>query len=175
MKTKTIIIYGFLFWMSVNSVFAQNNPNRIKTNILGLFTLFYENQFSEKMSLQVGLQYNPKNLPAENTFVKSIAPELRYYFKSFNEKGGGIFGAAYTKFSETNNTNDSGHIAGINTIAAGLNFGFLHIFKNNITAELFAGGGYNIFKKIDTVFPSEFPEKNYKFDIRIGIGLGYSF
>ena len=121
------------------------------------------------------MQYNPENLPAKNSLVKSIAPEIRYYFKTFNEKGGGIFGATYAKLAETNIKNDLGHIADIKTIATGLNLGYLYIFKHEIIAEVFAGAGYNIYKKIDTNFNNEFPEKNYKFDIRIGIGLGYSF
>ena len=175
MNAKRIIIYILLLSVGLNSALAQENTNRIKTNVLGLFTLFYENQISDKISLQVGLQYNPTNLPAKNTLVKSIAPEIRYYLKSFNEKGGGIFGATYAKFSDTEEINDIGNYAKIKAIASGLDFGYLHIFKNKITAELFVGAGYNVYKNIKTDFYTEFPEKNYKFDIRIGIGLGYSF
>jgi len=175
MKTKILTISILLMAFSISKSFSQEKPNRIKTNVLGLFTLFYENQFSNKMSLQVGLQYNPENFPVKNTLVKSIALELRYYFKSFTEKGGGIFGATYAKFSGTKEINDSDNSAKIKAIATGLNLGYLHVFKNKMVAEVFAGAGYNVFKKIDTDFSNDFPEKNYKFDIRIGIGFGFSF
>lgn len=36
--------------------------------------LFYEHPVTNKMSFQIGLQYNPESISKKNKFVTSIAP-----------------------------------------------------------------------------------------------------
>lgn len=183
MKMKKLFIILIIASVSIGT-YAQsckrgNNPNKenkfvVKTNLLGMFTLFYEHPIAQKMSFQVGLQYNPKNLPKKDIFVTSIAPELRYYFLQTGAMPGGLFAGIYTKYQYMSVFNAE-KSANIQAFAGGLNLGFQYIFKNGLTTEIFAGGGYNFWKKIKTDYPETFPSANYKFDIRIGLGLGYAF
>ena len=46
----------------INTNIDNSNKHKIKTNLLGIFTLFYEHTISNNMTLQVGLQYNPDNM-----------------------------------------------------------------------------------------------------------------
>ena len=174
---KKFIFLILLLASGLNS-FSQSEKkvkNQIvKTNVLGLFTLFYEHGFSQKTSLQVGLQYNPQNFPPKDLFITSIAPEFRYYLFKNDHFPTGIFSAIYTKYQYMDIFKEN-KMAQINALAFGLNFGYQYIFKNGIATEVFAGGGYNLWKRIDTNFPENFPESEYNYDIRVGISLGYAF
>ena len=141
-----------------------------KTNLLGLFTLLYEHPISNKLSFQVGLQYNPENLPKKNLFVTSIAPEIKYYLIQNKMPASGLYAGIYSKYKYINNvkTNET---AEVQATAIGLNAGYQYIFSNGITTEIFAGGGYNLWKKIKTDFPSD----KYNYDVRLGISIGYAF
>ena len=146
----------------------------IKTNLLGMFTLFYEHPVTNKMTFQVGLQYNPESLPKKGSVVTSIATEIRYYFLRNKTLPGGLFLGPYLKFQYMDVT-DAEKKANIKAFAGGLNFGYQYIFKNGITSEIFAGAGYNILKDINTDFPADFPGSDFNYDIRLGVGFGYAF
>lgn len=60
-------------------------------------------------------------------------------------------------------------------LPGGLNFEYQYIFTNGIRSEIFSGAGYNIMKDINTDFPVDFPDNNFIYYIRLGIGLGYAF
>ena len=177
MKKILIII---IFITTISYSYAQSckrknsgkneNKHIIKTNLLGLFTLLYEHPFADKMSFQVGLQYNPENLPKKDLSVTSIAPEIRYYILRNKIAVSGFYSGIYSKYQYIKNVNIN-ETAEVNAAAVGLNVGYQYIFSNGITTELFAGGGYNIWKKIKSDFPSD----NYNYDIRLGIALGYAF
>lgn len=181
-----IIIATFLF--SFNAVAQQSTTETrhrknhvLKTNVLGLFTFFYEHPLKRNMSLQVGLQYNPESLPVKNKLVSSIAPELRFYFGASDNSPSGFFMASYTKYQYmTENKADTQNAelvlsANIQTLAFGGNMGYQIILKNGLSFEAFVGGGYNIFKDVSSDKPSDFSPEDYKFDMRIGISFGYAF
>ncbi len=178
-KIKLIILLLIssisLYSQSCKRAGNESSYNHIlKTNLLGMFTLFYEHPVSEKITFQVGLQYNPESLPKKDFFVASIAPEMRYYFLQNKRFPGGLFLGPYLKFQYTD-VKDADKTANIRAFAGGLNFGYQYIFKNGITTEVFAGAGCNIMKDIITDFPVDFPESDFNYDIRLGIGFGYAF
>ena len=180
MKKFTLIIPLLIIGISLYSQSCKRGENEnsynhiIKTNLLGMFTLFYEHPFTDKMTFQVGLQYNPESLPKKDMFVTSIAPEIRYYVLQNKTLPGGLFLGSYFKLQYMDVTKVD-NTANIQAFAAGLNLGYQYIFKKGITTEVFAGAGYNIWKNIATDFPVDFPESDYTYDIRLGIGFGYAF
>ena len=182
MKKRFVILLLFVL-ITINSnaqsYSVQKNSKDtkhhvFKTNMLGLFTLFYEHPLSYKTSFQVGLQYNPENLPEKHKLITSIAPEIKYYIISGKIAPSGLFTGIYAKYQSVNEIKIDKK-ADIKILTGGLNLGYQYIFKSGFVTEFFIGGGYNFIKNINTDFPKDFPEKDYQFDVRLGISAGYSF
>ncbi len=179
---KKILIILAIFLLATNSSFSQScakpaktdSKHIVKSNLLGIFTLFYEHPVSPKVAFQTGLQYNPDNIFPRTKATISIAPELKYYFLRRPNAMSGAFTGLYGKYSNLKISETLG-TATVKTAALGLNFGYQHVFNNGIVTEGFAGAGYTLWKTIDSNFPDTYPMANYNFDIRLGISLGYSF
>ena len=175
-----------------DSATTYTRPNVLKTNLLGLYSLFYERQLQSKQSLQIGINRVDFGFLWNDTKYFSLSAAYRFYLSKKESTGrrpypSGFYVSPYIRFV---NARESGSglfshsklsEVSYNLFGGGAVAGYQVIFRKGPTCDFFLGGGYlpaGSFKVIYSYDPGYKPDVNpedYRLDIRVGVCIGFAF
>ncbi len=177
---------------SGDSVAVYSRPNIVKTNLAGLFSLFYEAQVHPKRSLQLSMNRADIGFLWDDTKYFSLIPAFKFYVskKAGSQRRPSPSGFYISPYLRYVNVRDIGggffsdrklYEVAYNLFGGGVVAGYQVIFRKGLTLDFFGGGGYlplNSSKVIYTYtrdYEVNVSPEDYKTDIRIGLCIGYAF
>jgi len=179
---KKIIVLALVGLLAIPAFAQESNvseeKNVVKVNTLSLIvgtgSIFYEREFNDNMSGQLGVAY--LNYSVEDTKFTGLilTPEYRFY-----PKGNAIDGfylAPYVRYQNFSLKADADK-ATYSNIGGGLAIGRQWVTKSGFTMDLFFGGHYGS-GKVDIKSGTEgsFSTGSFEgFRTRIGFAIGFAF
>ena len=175
-----------------DSIRMYTRPNVLKTNLLGIYSLFYERQLQPKQSIQVGINVANVGFLWNDTKYFSLSAAYKFYLSKKQSSGhrpypSGFYVSPYVRFLSARETAKGvfSHSrlseVSYDMFGGGAVAGYQMIFGHGLTLDFFVGGGYlpvNSSHILYTYTSSYKPDVNpgdYKADIRVGICIGYAF
>lgn len=179
-------------FQSGDSVAVYSRPNIIKTNLAGIFSLFYEAPVHPKRSLQISINRADIGFLWDDTKYFSLTPAFKFYM---SKKAGsqhrpspsGFYVSPYLRYV---NIRDIGngffsdrklYEVAYNFFGGGVVAGCQRIFRKGLTLDFFVGGGYlplsasKVLYTYTSNYDVDVSPDDYKADIRIGLCIGYAF
>lgn len=180
---KKICVFILLILVSLPS-FAQGESNVseeknvVKINTLSLIILapsiFYEREFSDMVSGQLGVGYLNYNIGDTKFTGLILTPEVRLYLKK-NAIDGFYLGPYFRYQNFSLEADDSK--ASYTNYGGGLTIGRQWILESGFTMDLFFGGHYGAGElKVDTGTEDQFDTGKFDgFRTRVGFAIGFAF
>lgn len=165
--------------------------NVLKTNIAGLFSLYYEVKIQPKTSLQFGVNLFNISFFGNGARYFALTPSVKFYLtrnENLEIRNGpsGFYISPYLRYINVLETDDdfifrsSRSEVSYNRLGAGAVAGYQFVFRHGLALDFFGGAGYlpiGSYKIThrDPGFPSSYHINTYKWDVRLGICLGIAF
>lgn len=143
--------------------------------LIGTGSVFYEREFSDNLSGQMGVAY--LSYKFDNTKFSGfiLTPEMRFYPKM--NAIDGFYLAPYVRYQKFNlSMQDGTSEADYSNIGGGLTFGRQWITKSGFVMDLFFGGHYGSGKISGNSGGSDFNTSSFEgFRLRVGFAIGFAF